>query len=75
MVIFQGEIIFASINAPGSWHDARIARRLYQLLLESTPDGKYLVADTVFPCTAASIGKQICAPLKKNERLPTDPQE
>ena len=39
------------INAPGSWHDARVAHTLYERLRSRTPDGFYLVADTAFPRT------------------------
>ncbi|PCH44177.1 hypothetical protein WOLCODRAFT_133109 [Wolfiporia cocos MD-104 SS10] len=70
-----GEIIHFTINAPGSWHDARIARSLYEDLQENTPPGYYLVCDTAFPHTAASIGNRIKTPLKSNSRLPTNHAE
>ena len=44
-----GEIIYACINMPGSWHDSRVARPLYDVLAEELLDGYYLVSDTAFP--------------------------
>ena len=64
---YLGKIIFAFINAPGSWHDSRIARELYQKLLHKTPDGFFLAADTAFPRTNMSIDGKIRAAPKKNE--------
>ena len=60
------------LNAPGSWHDSRVARRLYRKLRE-VPDGYFLIADTAFPRTPASAGGKIKAPLKSGDDFPVDP--
>ncbi|CAA7259588.1 unnamed protein product [Cyclocybe aegerita] len=44
-----GEIIDAVVNAPGSWHDANVARPIFERLCTRTPPGYYLIADTAFP--------------------------
>ncbi|KAG6828836.1 hypothetical protein H0H93_014699, partial [Arthromyces matolae] len=44
-----GEIIACKLNAPGSWHDSRVARDIYEKLRTRTPEGYYLVTDTAFP--------------------------
>ncbi|KAJ3015524.1 hypothetical protein NUW54_g1019 [Trametes sanguinea] len=62
-------------NAPGSWHDAKVARPIYQKLRTKTPAGYYLVADTAFPRGTESIAGRIQAPLKANDALPIDPIE
>ncbi|KAF9039695.1 hypothetical protein BDZ89DRAFT_945205 [Hymenopellis radicata] len=68
----QGEIIAARINAPGSWHDSRVARPIYEKLLNDTPDGFYLVADTAFPQGTDAIHGKIKASIKQGTRLPRD---
>ncbi|KAI0054335.1 hypothetical protein BV25DRAFT_1817190, partial [Artomyces pyxidatus] len=65
----KGIIIAASINAPGSWHDSRVARPIYDKLRTSTPPGFYLVADTAFPRGTQQIEERIKAPLKAGQRL------
>jgi DDE superfamily endonuclease len=57
------------LNAPGSWHDARVAYPIYKQLLENTPDGYYLVADTAFPRGQANIAGRIVAQMKAGERI------
>jgi hypothetical protein len=47
------------INAPGSWHDSRIAQPIYEKLRTQTPNGFYFVADTVFPHGAKQIEGKI----------------
>jgi hypothetical protein len=64
-----GCIIAANLNAPGSWHDSRVARPIYEKLSHSTPDGFYLVADTAFPRGATDIGAHICAPISSGQRV------
>ena len=59
----------AVINAPGSWHDARIARPVYVKLLNHTLDTYYLVADTTFPRGTDLIQGKIKAAPKQNERV------
>ena len=65
----SGTIIAAQLNAPGSWHDSRVARPIYNKLWDSTPDGFYLVADTAFPRGAAQISGKIRAPIKTGDRI------
>ncbi|PPQ64806.1 hypothetical protein CVT26_002638 [Gymnopilus dilepis] len=70
-----GEIIACHLNAPGSWHDARIARPIYERLRNQTPAGYYLVTDTAFPQGTADIqGIKIKAPMKSGARLPHNRQ-
>lgn len=65
----------AVLNAPGSWHNAKVARPIYTKLLEKTPEGFYLVADTVFPRGTNAIAGCIRAPLKAGQRVPAQPDE
>ena len=60
------------LNAPGSWHDAKIARPIYDKLRDHTPEGFFLVADTAFPRGTNSIAGRIQAPLKGGQRLPSN---
>jgi hypothetical protein len=48
MIHVKGVIIAANFNAPGSWHDSRVAQPIYDKLQNDTPDGFYLVANTAF---------------------------
>ena len=48
MIHMEGVIIACSFNAPRSWHDSCVAQPIYEKLLNDTPDGFYLVADTAF---------------------------
>ncbi|CAK5267792.1 unnamed protein product, partial [Mycena citricolor] len=65
----DGKVIAVRLNAPGSWHDSRVARPIYDKLLTRTPDGFYLVADTAFPRGNAQIDGRICAPIKTGQRI------
>ncbi|KAF7371843.1 hypothetical protein MVEN_00041100 [Mycena venus] len=65
----KGNVIAAKINAPGSWHDSCIAQPIYEKLQTRTPDGFYLVADTVFPRGAKQIEGKIRAPIKTGQRM------
>ena len=69
---WTGTILDAIINAPGSWHDSRVALPVYAHLRRDTPDGPYLVADTAFPRGSRLSGK-IMAPLKQGDHLPSNP--
>ncbi|XP_006458839.1 hypothetical protein AGABI2DRAFT_40932, partial [Agaricus bisporus var. bisporus H97] len=71
----DGTIIACNLNAPGSWHDSRVAQPIYSKLLHRTPEGYYLVTDTAFPRGTNQIAGRIHAPLKQNSRLPDDEQE
>jgi hypothetical protein len=64
-----GTAIAAKLNAPGSWHDSRIAQQIYEKLRTRTPKGFYLVADTAFPRGAKQIEGKICAPIKSGQKL------
>ncbi len=47
----DGRIIFAVLNCPGSWHDAKIARigGLWSVLRKKMGPGMYIVGDSAFP--------------------------
>ena len=63
------------MNAPGSWHDSRVARPIYEKLRLRTPEGYYLVTDTAFPRGSNQIAGRIKAPMKSGTRLPVDHAE
>ncbi|CDO76663.1 hypothetical protein BN946_scf184752.g1 [Trametes cinnabarina] len=68
----KGLLKAAVFNAPGSWHDVKVARPIYKKLREKTPNGYFIVADTAFPRGTRSIEGRIQAPLKSGARLPQD---
>jgi len=70
---FVGVIISAVVNCPGSWHDAHVARPIFEQLCTKIPDGFYLVSDTTFPRGTTSIEGKICAPLKSGQRITAEP--
>lgn len=70
-----GEIIACRLNAPGSWHDARVACPIFKKLRDQTPEGYYLVTDTAFPRGTSQIQGRIRAPLKAGSTLPANPVE
>ncbi|KAK0558788.1 hypothetical protein OC861_006830 [Tilletia horrida] len=47
----NGEIAWVCFNAPGSWHDSKIAAPLYKLLSDPvrTPGAYRILADSAFP--------------------------
>ncbi|QRV84687.1 DDE superfamily endonuclease [Ceratobasidium sp. AG-Ba] len=62
-----GMIVAATINAPGSWHDVRVANLdIYRLLLENTPEGFFVIADSAFKSRDEELSKKIHTPLKAN---------
>ncbi|KAF9484657.1 hypothetical protein BDN70DRAFT_825117 [Pholiota conissans] len=65
----EGLILDANVNAPGSWHDSRVARPIYEKPHHDTPDGFYLVADTAFPRGTQDIEGRIMAPIKAGQRF------
>ncbi|KAG8793004.1 hypothetical protein FRC12_004211 [Ceratobasidium sp. 428] len=69
----DGRIIACKLNAPGSWHDARIARDVYRKLEHSTPDGFFLIGDTAFQ--SEELANKIHTPLKEGNILPEDRAE
>jgi hypothetical protein len=70
--IITGVIISAVLNTPGSWHDSRVARPIFQQLKGSVPDGFFLIADTAFPKGDTSIAGKIQAPLKGGDHVPRE---
>jgi hypothetical protein len=66
---WPGVVIAAKLNAPGSWHDSRVALPIYQKLRSRTPDRFYLVADTAFPRGSAQIEGKIRAPIKTGQAI------
>ncbi|KAF8219845.1 hypothetical protein L208DRAFT_1545663 [Tricholoma matsutake] len=71
----DGVIIACNLNAPGSWHDSRVAWPIYEKLCSRTPDGYYLVTDTAFPRGTDQIAGRIRAPMKDGTRLLVDEEE
>ena len=63
------------MNAPGSWHDAHVAKAVFEKLQTRTPEGYYLIADTAFPRSTTAIAGRICAPLKAGNRLRATEEE
>jgi hypothetical protein len=71
----DGTIIHATINAPGSWHDAAVSRDLFAKLLKDTPADYWVIGDTAFP-TSTEIQGRIRTPPKSNFKdYPTNPVE
>jgi hypothetical protein len=68
-------MIACRINAPGSWHDSRVARPIYRKLCNNTPEGYYLVTDTAFPRGTNAVDGHIHAPRKEGTHLPDDETE
>ncbi|KAG2036446.1 hypothetical protein BDR03DRAFT_983046 [Suillus americanus] len=60
----KGVIIQCKLNAPGSRHDSRVARQIYEKLQTATPDGYYLIMDTAFPCGIDQIHNGGCMACK-----------
>ncbi|KAB5589204.1 DDE family endonuclease [Ceratobasidium theobromae] len=65
----DGTIITAVVNAPGSWHDANVARPVYALLRDKTPNGFFLIADSAFPKLGSGVEQKIKVPLKSGTRI------
>lgn len=60
----DGTIFHALVNAPGSWHDVQISRRLYAHLIDDTPSPYYVVGDTAFTTTRIDLAGKIRTPPK-----------
>ncbi|KAA1473663.1 hypothetical protein DENSPDRAFT_780286 [Dentipellis sp. KUC8613] len=71
----KGLVVAARLNAPGSWHDSRVAQGIYEKLRTRTPPGYYIVADTAFPRGTSQIEGRIRAPLKVGHQLEGTPME
>lgn len=72
MFLYTGLIIACRLNAPGSWHDSRLARGIFTKLRDQTPEGYCLIADTAFPRGTDQIDGRIKAPLKHGTRVVGD---
>jgi hypothetical protein len=68
-------VLAANLNAPGSWHDSRVAKPIYNKLQHNKPDRYYLVADSVFPRGTQNIAGRIRILLKAGGRLEGTQQE
>lgn len=66
-----GTVIAAQLNAPGSWHDSRVARPIYEKLNNSTPADFFLVCDTAFPRGMTAHSTHLRAPLKSGDHVPS----
>ena len=69
---FKGELIYAAINYPGSWHDSRLAAAsgIYTLLLEHyAPSGYAVLADNAFPRGGDFLEGKILRARKSNEMV------
>lgn len=62
----DGRILWVNFNAPGSWHDSKIARKLYDILIANCPEPFAILADTAFP-RSEELRTKILSPLKENE--------
>lgn len=62
-----GKIIFAILNSPGSWHDAMVARPLYDFFRRNPQLLFSLIADSAFPRNK-EFQKVILKPIKKFPR-------
>ncbi|KAL5492548.1 hypothetical protein ACEPAI_3995 [Sanghuangporus weigelae] len=73
----KGTIIACCLNAPGSWHDSRIADVIYAKLRDRTPEGYFLVADSAFPKGTSIVARRIRSAPKKGQkgaRYPRNPE-
>lgn len=74
VLVFQpdGAICYASINFPGSYHDSRVARGVYEIVndLQRTPDPYKLLGDSAFQ---QRTGKIITT--KRNNQYSDDPAQ
>ncbi|KAG8717044.1 hypothetical protein FRC08_008286 [Ceratobasidium sp. 394] len=67
----KGMIIRATTNAPGSWHDAKVAAvDIYNMLLDETPENFFIIADSAFMSNDEDLAKKIHTPLKQNTIFP-----
>ncbi len=67
---FFGEIIFAALNFPGSWHDSKLgaASGLYRpMLTKHTPPGLALLGDSAFPRSVPELRGKLVRARKANE--------
>lgn len=62
----DGTILWIKFNAPGSWHDARIAEGLFEKLINHCPEPFAILSDSAFPRNEQMKFK-ILSPLKESE--------
>jgi len=62
----------ATINAPGSWHDAAVSRDLFAKLLYRTPAKYWVIGDTAFPTSKDLIGRIMSPPKSNSNSYPGD---
>lgn len=64
----DGCIVWAHYNLPGSWHDAKVAMPLYEILTDTqfTPFLYALISDTAFP-RSGLMRRKIITPRKVDE--------
>ncbi|KAI5812237.1 hypothetical protein BZA77DRAFT_297111 [Pyronema omphalodes] len=75
IIMADGTLIHATINAPGSWHDAAVSRDLFSKLLHQTPLDYWIIGDTAFPTSAEIKGRIQTPPKSSFKDYPTDPVE
>jgi hypothetical protein len=71
----DGTLIHATLNAPGSWHDAAVSRELFRQLLHETPMEYWIIGDTAFPTSDDMQGRIVTPPKSSFNNYPTDPDE
>eukprot|EP00171_Calliarthron_tuberculosum_P023637 IDg23637t1 len=72
---FHGEIVYAALNFPGSWHDSKLAVEsgLYvPHLTEHTPPGYAILGDSAFPRSSAALQGKLVRARKVNEHNGAD---
>jgi hypothetical protein len=65
----SGLIRSCVLSAPGSWHNSKVARPIYNKLVYNTPDGFYIIADSAFSHAPSNVKLKIRHALKSGERL------
>ncbi|KAG9095375.1 hypothetical protein FS749_010561 [Ceratobasidium sp. UAMH 11750] len=66
----NGTILSVVLNAPGSWHDVRVAQRVFDQLIDSTPDDFFVLGDSAFPPLGDGPRQRIKTPLKRGRCIP-----
>lgn len=72
MTCATGVIIASSLNALGSWHDSKVARKIFNRLKNRTPEHYYLATDSAFPQGGQGVQEHIRAPYKQGNRIRAD---
>ncbi|KAG8702647.1 hypothetical protein FRC08_003346 [Ceratobasidium sp. 394] len=71
----NGVIISVVLNAPGSWHNVHVAQRVFNQLIEDTPNNFFLLGNSAFPTLGDGPGQRIKTPLKRGRRIPGTTRE